>query len=301
MHRPPEPAVSFDHVNDAYRSPAARDTVHEWCTAALAGWGVGHESRTLEVPVHDTTVSTHVVAVGEGPPRLVWLPGTAMSAASSLDEIGTLAEHGTVWALDLPGQPGLSDPTRPRRDTTAWYSTWLEAALHAITLEWSSARELTLVGSGLGAAVCLSADSPVVTGRFLVGPGGLVPPRTSASQVRDRTRWSLRSTPVTARAVLGHLVEPGGAIPDTLVEWLALVGRTCKTINHPRPLPQHYLDRIDGAPLTVVVGEDDTLVPPPALSATVARRTSATVVVVDGCGHLLPPERWEQVLRVLPA
>ena len=146
--------------------------------------------------------------------------------------------------------------------------------------------------------------------------------RTSASQVRDRTRWSLRSTPVTARAVLGHLVEPGGAIPfpethvmehglyvlepggaipDTLVEWLALVGRTCKTINHPRPLPQHYLDRIDGAPLTVVVGEDDTLVPPPALSATVARRTSATVVVVDGCGHLLPPERWEQVLRVLPA
>ena len=69
----------------------------------------------------------------------------------------------------------------------------------------------------------------------------------------------------------------------------------------PTELAEHYLDRIDGAPLTVVVGEDDTLVPPPALSATVARRTSATVVVVDGCGHLLPPERWEQVLRVLPA
>ncbi|AKT51626.1 hypothetical protein ADJ73_10530 [Arsenicicoccus sp. oral taxon 190] len=285
---------------DAYRSPAGRSAVQRWCSAALDRWTVPHRTLRLDVPLGDGSVATHVTVVGEGAPRYLWLPGTASSATSSLTALEVLSRHGTVWALDLPGQPGLSQPERPRHDLTVWYSTWLEAVLDEIaTLPGSG--DVTLVGSSLGAAVALSADRPAVTARFLLAPGGLLPVSTSPSLVRDHTRWSLHASPASARALMRHLVAPGEPVSDCAVEWLTLVGRACKTIRSPRPLPQHYLDRIDGAPLRVVVGEDDKLVPPTPLTSSVARRTSARVTVLEGCGHLIPSDRWEQVFRVLPA
>lgn len=290
---------------DTYRSPARREAVQEWCRRRLEEWDTPHRTERLLVEVGGHMVEAHVTIVGEGAPRHVWLPGTGACAAASLTQVAAVAARsvaagGALWALDLPGQPGLSQPLRPRHDTVSWMSAWLEAVLdHVAAMDGS--RPVTLVASGIGAAVALSASHPTVDGRLLVGPGGLLPTPMSATLARDQTRWSLHADPASTRAVVRHLVSPGTPVPESTVEWLTLVGRGCKTLRLPRPLPQHFLDRIGETPLVVAVGEDDELVPAAALSTTVARRTTARVVVLDGCGHLLPADRWDQVLRILPS
>ncbi|MCH8613265.1 alpha/beta fold hydrolase [Arsenicicoccus dermatophilus] len=282
---------------DAYRSPAGREAVTRWCVEALAHWQHPHRTLVVEPIVAGTPVPTHVTVLGEGPPRFVWLPGTGACAAVTRGPLEALARRGTVWALDLPGQPGLSHDYRPRRDSTGWYSAWLDAMLDLTEGD----DEVLLVGTSLGARVALTTAHRRVRSRLLVSPGGLLAPTASPALARDHTRWSLHASDAAARALLRQLHAPGEPITDRAVAWTVLVGRGCKTIRTPRPLPQHYLDRIEEKPLVVAVGEDDVLAPPAALTAAVARRASARVVVVDGCGHLLPAGAWEQVLRVLPA
>ncbi|MFI6743196.1 alpha/beta fold hydrolase [Nonomuraea sp. NPDC050451] len=71
--------------------------------------------------------------------------------------------------MDLPGQPGLSDPHRPRRGRSVWYGRKLDEVLTVADLD-----RAVLVGNSLGAAVALAADSPRIAARALVSPAGFV-------------------------------------------------------------------------------------------------------------------------------
>src|SRR5689334_17769735 len=135
---------------EVYKSPRGRLAVRQWCTDALA---------RADFPLTRTTVTTSagpvaLASAGSGQPRVVVVPGTGFNAAVALPWLRALSARWATTVLDLPGQPGLSDPRRPRRDRLAWYGRVLDEVLTAV-----DADGVVLVGNSLGAAVVLAADS----------------------------------------------------------------------------------------------------------------------------------------------
>lgn len=272
-----------------YRSPEGQREVRQWCAQQLAAWGHPHTMRTLPTSLG----STHVVTSGSGPP-VVLLAGTNFAAATWLPLIASLSARHTVHAVDLPGQPGLSAPQRPRRGMPR-YGEWLVQLLP--TLDASTS---TLVGHSLGAAVVMQAMSsgPLAAHAVLLDPAGLMRLRVSAAVLRPTLPWMRRPDERTSAALLRMMMAPG-AVPDLdLVRWMSLVGRHVRTSLAPSPLPDPVVARLRCRHVHVLSGRSDPFLPPDRLRRAVRRRLpGASFEPVDGAGHLLPHEQPEVVLH----
>jgi pimeloyl-ACP methyl ester carboxylesterase len=148
---------------NAYKNPAGLRAVRRWCTDALA---------RADFPLTEATVDTsagqvRLTSAGTGGPRVVMVPGTGFNAAVALPWLRVLAARWATTVVDLPGQPGLSDPRRPRGARPAWYGRVLDEILETMEVDG-----VVLVGNSLGAAVALAAGSPRIAARALVSPAG---------------------------------------------------------------------------------------------------------------------------------
>ncbi|GAA0466458.1 alpha/beta fold hydrolase [Streptomyces olivaceiscleroticus] len=264
-----------------YRGAAGRARVRAWCAARLDAWEVTHQRREVSTDAGPT----HVVMAGqprEGVPLLVLVPGTNMNAAVSLETVTDLAQTGGVAVLDVPGQPGLSAEHRPRRARLPWYGHWLTQALEQVT-----SGPAIVVGHSLGAAIALAAQSPHITGRLLLSPGGLVRLAVPAPVLRATLPWLLRPTVPRSRRLLGEMSAPSHPVPEHLVEWMTLVGETCRSTLAPGPLPTDVTRRARAVPCAVAVGAHDIFLPPVRLVPAVRCLLSTEAHVLDGAGHLL--------------
>ncbi|WP_319430112.1 alpha/beta hydrolase [Mycobacterium sp. RTGN5] len=267
----------IDGVPTAYKSPSGQHAVRLWCSEAIA---------RADFPLTSMTVDTsagqvHLTAAGAGRPRVVMVPGTGFNAAVNLPWLRALSARWPTTVVDLPGQPGLSDPRRPRRASAGWYGRLLDEVLAAAELD-----RIVLVGNSLGAAVALAAQSPRIAARALVSPAGFIrltvdPKLTLASAV-----WLLRPTPEHTRRMLRMFVTPGQEPPETEVEWMTLMAETCRTTLAPPPLPTDLLSRRIERPCVVAVGEYDRFLPPRRLAPAVRRAMALELRVIAGMGHM---------------
>ena len=102
--------------------------MRQWCSEALARADFPLTNATL-----DTSVGrVELTSAGTGRPRVVMVPGTGSNAAVALPWLKALSVHWATTVVDLPGQPGLSDPRRPRRARLAWYGRALDEILTAM-------------------------------------------------------------------------------------------------------------------------------------------------------------------------
>ena len=198
--------------------------------------------------------------------------------------------------VDLPGQPGLSDPRRPRRDRLAWYGRVLDEVLAAI-----DADGVVLLGNSLGAAVALAANSPRITARALVSPAGVIRLRMDPELALASALWLLRPTAEHTRRMLRLFVAPGEDPPEAEVEWMTLVARCCRTTLAPPPLPAELLTRRAERPCVIGVGEHDRFLPPSRLVPAVRRIMDVDVRVFSGMGHLTAPADLDQVVSLVAA
>jgi pimeloyl-ACP methyl ester carboxylesterase len=95
---------------------------------------------------------------------LVLLPGTQSGAPMWVDDIPALAEHRTVYVLDLIGQPGLSAQTAPIPDAAA-DAHWLAQVLRALP-----GGKPTVMGHSLGGwtAMNLAVHEPDAAAAIVV-------------------------------------------------------------------------------------------------------------------------------------
>ncbi|HEX4977357.1 MAG TPA: alpha/beta hydrolase [Nocardioides sp.] len=275
---------------DLYRSAAGERTVREWCTARLARWDVPHETTTLETSLGPT----HLTSAGAGVDACVYLPGTSFNAATSTTVLDALGQSSRVVCADLPGQPGLSAPDRPRDEVPA-YGRWVAEVLAHVRATTAS-RRLLLVGHSRGAAVALGADPGSVDGLLLLSPAGLVGVRMAPAVVVRSVAWLVRPTPARTRRLVALMA---GADDDAglehVTEWLTLTARSTRTTGAPGPLPGETLDRWRGHPVVVVAGERDVFFPPGRLSGPARRHLGREVETVPGAGHLLSDQRPDLV------
>ncbi len=263
-----------------YRSAEARDAVRAWCTDRLDGWARDHERSTLATGLGET----HVVDVGTGDPTVVLIPGTNLNTATGLDLADQLADQRRVVALDLPGQPGLSAPTRPKGRIAA-YGAWLDEVLATVD------GPLVLVGHSLGAAV-VPAATPTdrIAGIVLVDPAGFTKPALGIGLLKDFVVWMVRPSDRSSAALIEEMQAGGHPAPSQLTEWFTLVARSCRSGGAPGPTETGLVRRWRGTRCAVVVGEQDAVFPPDRLNPVVKELLDVSPTVVPGAGHLLPHE-----------
>jgi pimeloyl-ACP methyl ester carboxylesterase len=273
-----------------YQNPRGQREVQRWCTEVLS---------RADFPITGKTVDTSagrvkLTSAGAGPARVVLVPGTSFTAAVALPWLRALSARWPTTVVDLPGQPGLSDPRRPRRNRSAWYGQVVDEVLTAM-----DAEDVVLVGNSLGAAVVLAAGSPRIAARALISPAGIVRLSVDPRLALASTLWLLRPTTANTRAMLRLFVGPGEEPPATEVEWMTMVARCCRTTLAPPPLPKELLARRAGQPCVVGVGEHDRFLPPRRLSPAVHRTLGGDVRVFPGMGHLTTPAHLDEVVDLV--
>ncbi|GLZ28702.1 hypothetical protein Lesp02_08920 [Lentzea sp. NBRC 105346] len=275
-------------MTSVYKTADSRLAVREWCTDTLVRAG-------FPVTTVDTSAGeVALVSAGTEEPRVVVVPGTAFNAAVGLPWLRALSERWATTVLDLPGQAGLSDPRRPRRDRLAWYGRVVNEVLAAADLD-----QVVLVGNSLGAAVALAADSSRIAARALVSPAGFIRLTVDPALVLASTRWLLRPTDENTRRMLRLFVAPGEEPPQIEVEWMTLMATSCRTTLAPPPLPPDLLARRAERPMVVGTGEYDRFLPPRRLAPAVRRTTGLDLRVLPGMGHLTTEEHLDDVVSLV--
>src|SRR4051794_31937853 len=184
------PVGHTDVVATVYKSSRGRLAVRQWCSDALA---------RADFPLTRATVDTGagrvaLVSAGSQGPRVVVVPGTGSNAAVVLPWLRSLSARWATTVVDLPGQPGLSDPRRPRGASAAWYGRVLDEVLTADDLDGA-----VLVGNSLGAAVALATESPRIAARALVSPAGFIRLTVDPKLTLASAGWLLRPSPEHTR------------------------------------------------------------------------------------------------------
>lgn len=277
-------------MQGVYKHSSGQLSVHRWCSEALA-----HADFPLTTDTLDTAAGhIHLTSAGTGTTRVVLVPGTGSNAAVMLPWLQALSTHWPTTVVDLPGQPGLSDPHRPRRKRLSWYGRALDDTLAAAQLD-----NVVLLGNSLGAAVVLAARSHRIAARALISPAGFIRLAIDPEVALASTIWLLRPTTEHTRRMLRLFVGPTAHPPERDVEWMTLMAASCHTTLAPPPLPPAVLLAAAQQPCVVGVGEYDRFLPPGRL-VPVARRTMDTALrVFPGMGHLTTPEYLSAVVDLV--
>jgi pimeloyl-ACP methyl ester carboxylesterase len=277
-------------VPSVYKSPRRQLAVRQWCSSALEGAGF-----PLARTVVDTSAGpVALVLAGSGKPRVVVVPGTAFNAAAALPWLKALSARWAATVVDLPGQPGLSDPRRPWRGRLAWYGRILDEVLAAADLD-----EVVLAGNSLGAAVALAAGSPRIAARALISPAGVIRLSVDPAVALASARWLLRPAPGHTRAMLRLFTAPGEDPPEAVVEWMTLMAASCRTTLAPPPLPAALLARRAGQPCVVGTGEHDRFLPPRRLAPALRQAMGLDLRILPGMGHLTTPGHLDDVVSLI--
>jgi hypothetical protein len=273
-----------------YKSTRGRIAVRMWCSDTLA---------RADFPLESTTVDTSagqvvLMSAGRGRPQVVLVPGTGFNAAAALPWLRALSGRWAATVVDLPGQPGLSDPRRPWRGRLAWYGRVLDEVLAAADLD-----HVVLAGNSLGSGGRpgrrLSPDRGAGTGLSrrlhppIGGPGagaGLGPVAAAChGRAHPQPAPAVRRPRRGAARGRGGLGDPHGRqLPHHL---------------GPPPLPTALLARRASRPCVVGTGEYDRFLPPRRLAPAVRRAMGLDLRVLRGMGHLTTPAHLDDVISVI--
>jgi pimeloyl-ACP methyl ester carboxylesterase len=182
--------------------------VRQWCADAIARAAFPLATATVDTSAGRISLTS----AGGGRTRVVLVPGTGFNAAVTLPWLEALSVRWPTTVVDPPGQPGLSDPHRPRRARLTWYGRILAEVLEPI-----DAERVVLVGNSLGAAVALAADSSRIAARALVSPAGFMRLSLDPKLAVASTLWLLQPTAEHTRRLLRMFVAPGEEPPETEV------------------------------------------------------------------------------------
>jgi len=159
---------------NVFKSEEGRDEIRQTVRDIYSRCTVAAESRFLDTGEFG---DTHVLINGtaEKPP-LILLHGTSSNSATWYGYLPEWFEHFHIFALDIPGQPGLSSEFRPLLGDGSM-RRWLSSSVAELGLE-----KFYLCGMSMGGWISLDYSfrhPESVLGMGLFAPGGLAPFRSS--------------------------------------------------------------------------------------------------------------------------
>jgi pimeloyl-ACP methyl ester carboxylesterase len=261
-----------------YKSKAGKKEIMALYDAVLARWPVAHEAFLLPTRHGDT----FVIASGEkSAPPLVLLHGSTSNAASWVGDVADYSRYFSVYAVDLPGEPGKSAENRP-----AWegpgFSEWLEDVLDGL-----NAPKTALLGISQGGWTALrfaTAHPDRVTRLVLLAPGGVRPVRLSfilsAVMLSLLGRWGGER--------INRIVSGKQALHPEAVKFMNTIMANFKArMGKEYLFSDEELKRLN-MPTLLIGGEEDALFPTKAIAKRLQECVpSLQVILIPGMGHAL--------------
>lgn len=235
-------------------------------------------------------------------PCVVFLHGAGLDHSVWALHSRWFAYHGwSVLAPDMPGH-GRSEgaPFSTIEDMADWAGRLIEAA---------GGTQANLIGHSMGALTALEAAARYpakVSGLCLIGAAAAMPVSPEllgAAKAGDHAAIDMVS-------IWGHGFSAG--LGNSLAPGLWMLGGAERLLERARPgvlfsdlsACSNYKGGLAAAakvsaPVTLVLGERDLIIPVKAGRALAASLPNARVTVLPGAGHMLMAERPEEVLRAL--
>jgi pimeloyl-ACP methyl ester carboxylesterase len=259
-----------------YKSTAGQQEILALYDKVLSQWPVPNEHMHIPTRHGDT----FVIACGDPmAPPLLLLHGTASNSATWMGDVVEYSRHYRVYAVDMPGEPGKSDPTRFSWDGPA-FTDWLEDVLNGLKV-----GKAILVGMSLGgwAALRYAIDQPERVDKLvLIVPSGVCQPRLGFilrvvffSLLGDWGRQQIKKT-----------VFKDMAMPEDLEQFLTLVDRH---FNYRMGSPPLFTDEeLHGLtmPVLYLAGEQDAMLNTPQTAARLQKLVPDVAInIFEDDGH----------------
>lgn len=161
------------NTNSIYKTHEGEQMIMSFYDAVLQRWPIAYQ--TFSVPTRYG--KTFVIASGQTTaPALILLHGSSSNAVSWIGDAAEYSKYFYVLAVDIPGEPGKSDPNRPNWNSPA-YAEWMEDILNYLHLEQAS-----FVGLSQGGWTALKFATIFpqrVRKMALLAPAGVIPTKSS--------------------------------------------------------------------------------------------------------------------------
>lgn len=230
---------------------------------------------------------THLLQAGlHHPQTLLLLHGTSSNAASWLGDIPVWSAHYRVVALDMPGEPGLSQDCRLDLNSQA-YSAWLTGVLDALGI-----GPVSIVGMSLGgwAALDFATRYPQrVSALCLIATSGLAAQRISfvfkALPLLFMGDWGIDR--------VNQMVFGGVSVPQEMIAFGRLVAKHFRPVTQRVPVfASNQLLQLQ-MPLLYFAGQQDVLLRSEQSTQRVAELLPHAQVQLLQCGHVITGKTQE--------
>jgi len=256
----------------------------------------------LSVNGNDVFVATGGKPFDPSLPAVVMIHGAGFDHSAWALHSRWFAHHGySVLAPDLPGHGRSGGKPLPTiSDMADWTAALLDAA---------GAAKAKLIGHSMGSLIALetAARHPdKVSGLNLIGTAATMtvgPALLQAAEANDTAAIDMLSI-----WGLGFKAELGGSLAAGI--WMH--GKAQRVLQRCRPgvlfsdlnACNTYQNALAAAakvtvPTTIILGERDMMTPAKAGKALAAAVPNARTVVLPGAGHLMMPERPDELLAAL--
>lgn len=235
--------------NSTYKSSSGQAEILALYNKVLSRWPVPGEQLNVSTRYGHTFV---IVSGDNVAPPLVLLHGSGSNSATWAGDVFEYSKYFRVFAVDIPGEPGNSDPNR-----FSWvgpaFVEWLDDVLNGLKLE-----KVILGGISLGAWATIKyalVRPERVTRAILICPSGIYPPRLSS--LLQLIFLSLLGQ--WGRKRLKQLIFKGVSVSQELDQFLALTGQHFNyRLGSPPLFADEELKRLT-IPVLFLAGEQDAL------------------------------------------
>ncbi|MGO1053379.1 alpha/beta fold hydrolase [Crossiella sp. CA198] len=266
-------------MSGIYRTPDSQRLLAERYRALLSRWPAPADQETVSTSDGDTFV------ISSGPadaPPLVLLHGSSGNAGAWLEVAAEWSRHFRLHAIDIPGEPGLSNPNRLPL-TSGGHLRWLTEVLGALGV-----RRAAFVASSLGGRIALdqAAHRPEQVERLaLLSPSGIG--GQTFGWLPKALWFGLRGE--AGRRKLFRMIMGTASLPAEVEEYLLFVNR------HFRPRTDRIAVATDAElsgldmPMLVGIGGRDVLLDSAQTRSRLAEFVpQAKVYLSPGTGHYVP-------------
>jgi len=261
-----------------FKSEAGKKAILEKYESVLAAWPAPYEMLTLPTRLGNTAV----IAWGDpAAPPLVLLHGSSSNAVMWIGDAAGFGAHFRVFALDIPGEPGKSEPARPPL-TGPDYTNWLREVLDGLHIQ-----KTRLAGISLGGWLALkfaTACPERVEKLVLLCPSGVALQRKS---FLPKVVFFMLLGQWGRQRIL-RLLSGDTPIPPAAGQYSLLISRQFKPRMEVIPLfSDAELGRL-GMPVLLLAGEKDNLLPSQQTAERLQRLLPhVTTTILPGAGHVL--------------
>lgn len=238
-----------------FKSEMGRDIVHQKYREILNDWPLDNNQYTVDTGFGKTFV---IESGHKNNPPLLLIHGSVSNSYCWIGDVEKLSGHYNVYAIDIIGEAGFSDETRPSYQSGA-YEKWLLEVIKGLNLE-----KVSIVGLSLGGWMALNFAihyPSLVDKLILLCPGGLYPERKSFLPkvifYSLMGRWGSRQiTKMINGGLLPEVIDDG---MKEALEYTTLIGKHFKPRMDPLVIfTEDQIKRLT-MPVLAIYGDKDCI------------------------------------------